>query len=166
MHEAQTNAEDNEIILRPSKKRAALYLFVCLGFVIVGAMQVARHEAGIIGWLSVLFFGLCIAVFVLQFLPSAAYLRIRRDGFRFCSLFRESPLILWRDVSDFRVARLPPSGHRIVVFDWHIAPNRNVRQINKHLVDASDGLPDSYGLRPEELADLLNAWRSRATWDT
>jgi hypothetical protein len=165
MHEDQTNAEDNEIVLRPSKKRAALNLFVCLGFVIVGAI-LARHEARIIGWLSVLFFGLCTAVFVLQFLPNASYLRIRRDGFRFCSLFRQSPLILWRDVSDFRVARVPPTGHRIVVFDWQAAPNRNVRRINRHLVDASDGLPDSYGLRPEELADLLNAWRSRATLHT
>jgi hypothetical protein len=81
-------------------------------------------------------------------------------GFR-----QRSGAILWRDVSDFRVAPVPPSGHRLVPFDWHAAPNSRVRRINTHLIDATDGLPDSYGLRPEELADVLNTWRSRATFD-
>lgn len=164
MGDTKTIIGGTEIVLRPSKRRTTLYFLGCLGFVIIGAMQIARHEAGVIGWLCVLFFGLCVAVFAIQFIPGASYLRIRSDGFRFCSLFRKSPQILWRDVSNFRVTSVPPSGHRIVVFDWHAAPNRGVRRMNRHLVDATDGLPDSYGLSPEELAELLNAWRSRASW--
>jgi hypothetical protein len=162
MDEAQV-IESSEIVLHPDKRRAALYLSASLAFVIIGITQVAGHKASVVGWSCVLFFGICAAVFLAQFFPGASYLRLRSEGFMFCSLFRKSPLILWRDVSDFRVVRLPPSGKPLVVFDWHAAPNRGVRQLNRRLVDATDGLPDSYGLRPDQLAELMNAWRSHAT---
>ena len=155
--------ESSEIVLRPDKRRTALYLCVCLAFVVVGITLVARHQAGMVGWLCVLFFGICAAVFSVQFFPGASYLRLRSDGFIFCSLFRKSPLILWRDVSDFRIVRLPPTGHPMVAFDCHAAPNRGVRRLNRQLVDATDGLPSGYGLPPDRLAELMNAWRSRAT---
>ncbi|MDE3201575.1 MAG: hypothetical protein KGN79_11720 [Acidobacteriota bacterium] len=162
MHPAEANIAENEIVLHPRKRKVALYSLLCLAFTMAGAWQIARREDLIVGWLGVLFFGLCFAVFVLQLLPGAAYLRLNSDGFRFCSLFRRSSLILWQDVSDFRVVPIPPSGHRMVVFDRQGAPSRKVRRINRHLVGASDGLPDSYGLKPEELAALLNEWRSRS----
>jgi hypothetical protein len=53
-------------------------------------IEIAQHDAGVIGWLCVLFFGLGAVVFAAQFAPGACYLRIRSDGFRFCSLFRKS----------------------------------------------------------------------------
>lgn len=162
MDEAQV-IEVSEIVLHRDKGRAALYLSVCLAFVIIGVTQVAGHKANMVGWSCVLFFGICAAVFLVQFFPDASYLRLRSDGFIFCSLFRKSPLILWRDVSDFRVVRLPPTGKALVVFDWRAAPNRSVRKLNRQLVDATDGLPDTYGLQPEQLAAYMNAWRSRAT---
>lgn len=162
MDEAQV-IEGSEIVLHPDKRRMALYLSGCLAFVIIGITQVAGHKASMVGWLCVLFFGICAAVFSVQFFRGASYLRLRSDGFMFCSLFRKSPLILWRDVSDFRVVRLPPAGKPMVAFDWRAGPNRGVRQLNKQLVDATDGLPDTYGLKPDQLAALMNAWRSRAT---
>lgn len=151
------------LILRPGKRRTIKYLLGCLLFVIIGVSQLFRREAVVLGWLCVIFFGLGVAVFAVQFIPSASYLRLEGDGFRFCSLFRESPFILWQEVSRFRAAGVPPSGYRLVVFDWDRKSNAGVRRINRYLVDATDGLPDSYGLRPEELADLLNTWRSRAS---
>lgn len=108
-------------------------------------------------------FGLGIFVFALQFIPRASYLRITNEGFTFCSLFRKSPLFLWNDVSGFRVASVPPSRHPLIVFDWHAKPDRSIGRINRHLVGATNGLPDTYGLRPEELADLMNSRRSRGT---
>lgn len=162
MDEAQV-IESGEIELRPDKGKSALYLSVCLAFVFLGMTPSVRHQAGMVGWACVLFFGMCAVVFLVRFFPGASYLRLRSDGFTFRSLFRKSPLILWRDVSDFRVVQLPPLGHPLVVFDWHAAPDRGVRQLNRKLVDATDGLPDTYGLQPDQLAALMNAWRSRAT---
>lgn len=125
-------------------------------------LQIIRHKADAIDWLGVSFFGLGVVVFVVQLIPSASYLRIRSEGFMFCALFRKSPLIPWQDVSHFRVGNVPPKGHPLVVFDWHTGSHRGLRQVNRYLVDDTDALPDTYGLSPEELADLLNMWRSRA----
>jgi hypothetical protein len=114
-----------------------------------------------VGWLCIGFFGLGVVVFALQFFPSASYLRMTRDGFVCCSLFRKSPLIAWRDVSSIRVGTVPPN-QKMVVFDWEGASRQGVRRLNWALVGATDGLPDTYGMKPQELADLLNLWRSRA----
>ena len=151
-----------ELVLRPSKRKQITALFGCLAFVGVGAWEVSSRDAGALGRLCTLFFGLGAAVFTVQIMPGASYLRVRGDGFLYCSLFRKSPVIPWRDVSIFRVASVPPSGIRLVVFDWYTASHPAVRRVNQHLTGATDGLPDSYGLSPQELADLLNTCRSRA----
>ncbi|MEI9974065.1 MAG: hypothetical protein WDO73_19650 [Ignavibacteriota bacterium] len=50
----------------------------------------------------------------------------------------------------------------MVVFDWIARPQRGVRRLNRVLAGATDGLPDSYGMKPQALADLLNSRRSSA----
>lgn len=122
-------------------------------------------SAKVIAWLSVGFFALCAVVFALQLVPGASYLRITDEGFVFCSLFRKSPLVPWREVSEFRVASVPPSSHKLVVYDLNNALRPAIRSVNRALVGASDGLPDTYGLKPQELADLLNSWRLRGIAD-
>jgi len=136
-------------------------LLASLAFVAVGFVTISSGGK-VITWLSVGFFALCAAVFALQLMPGASYLRITDEGFVFCSLFRKSPLILWREVSDFRVASVPRSHHKLIVFDSNNALQSRIRSVNRALVGASDGLPDAYGLKPQELADLLNSRRLRA----
>jgi hypothetical protein len=65
------------------------------------------------------------------------------------------------DVSDFRVSAVPNFGHKLVVYDWNNAHSGRIRGVNRVLVGASDGLPDTYGMEPQALADLLNIRRSR-----
>jgi hypothetical protein len=155
--------QSSELVLRPSTKKMAKYLLICAVFVAIGILDIYKVGASTIGWLCVVFFGLGAIVFALQFIPRASYLWITNEGFTFCSLFRRSPVFLWHDVSDFRVASVPPSRHPLVVFNWTAKPDRRIGRVNRHLVGATDGLPDTYGLRPEELADLMNDWRSRGT---
>jgi|SRR5579862_2002015 len=138
-------------------------LFGCLALFVFGVWQVSIRDAGPLAWLYTLFFGLCTAIFIAQIVPGASYLQVRRDGFMYCSLFRKFPVIPWQDVSVFRVASVPPSGFSLVVFDWQTSSHPVVRRVNQHLIGATAGLPDSYGLSPQELADLPNTWRSRAT---
>jgi hypothetical protein len=82
------------------------------------------------------------------------------EGFVVCSLFRKWPLVGWQDVSEFRVARVPSLGTKIVVYDWNRAPKPGLRRMNRALVGAGEGLPDPYGRNAEELAVLLNLWRT------
>lgn len=151
-----SNAEG--LVLRPSKWKMAGFLVLCAGFTAIAALMVRDGRA--MGWFVGLFFGLGVVVFAAMLLPGAAYLKIDREGFQFCSLYRASPKIAWREVSAFRVAAVPPAGNRLVVFDWHRpGVKRTMRELNRSLVGASDGLPDSYGMKPQALADLLNQWR-------
>jgi hypothetical protein len=163
MDEAQDSVKGADILLRPNRRRVVLFFLACLGFVTIGITQTAWHGPSAIVWLCILFFGMCGAVLLAQLFPGASYLHIRGNGFEYCSLFRKSPLILWQDVSDFRVVRIPPSGKRMVVFDREAAPDYGIRRFNRSVIGATDGLPESYGLRPEELAELLNDWRMRST---
>jgi len=163
MDDVQDAERGADILLRPDRRRIVLFFLACLGFVAIGITPIAWHGPSAIVWLCILFFGICGAAFLAQLFPGASYLHIRGNGFEYCSLFRKSPLILWQDVSDFRVVRIPPSGKRMVVFDWDAAPGYGARRFNRSLIGATDGLPDSYGLRPEELAELLNDWRIRST---
>jgi len=158
--------------------RAALYLFACLVFVVIGMTQVAQRRAGMTGWPCVLFFGIGAAVLSVRFVPGASYLRLRGDGFRFCSLFRTSPLFLWRDVSGFRVARLPSFGHPVVIFDWRAAPDRGASPAQAHArflrdrrrskgsgtAGSEGGLPGTHGtgkpLSPPE-ATSSDRWKRR-----
>src|SRR6185295_6464429 len=134
----------SEIILRPGRGKMIGYLIVCAVFVVMGVTA----SRGVLGWLSTSFFGLGVVVFAAQLLPRASYLRMTRDGFVCCSLFRKSPLISWREVSSFRVATVPPN-QRMVVYDWEGASRQGVRRLNRALVGATDGLPDTYGMKPQ-----------------
>jgi hypothetical protein len=121
----------------------------------------ARKEPGFVPWMFLFFFGLCAAVFVAQLLPGASYLRLHGEGFDVCSLYRKWPTIRWESTSYFRVTRLPPVGHALVVFDAEGLGKETLQAINRGLTGAAAGLPDTYGMKPQELADLMNAWRSR-----
>jgi len=165
MNKTQDVMESRTLVLRSSKRRLALYLLVCVAFVTFSVLQVTRHQAHVIDWVCAVFFAVGATVFTVQILPGASYLTISSDGFYFCSFFRRKPLIRWEEVAGFRVVRVPPSGHGLVAFERHMAEEGRVRRINRFLVGATDCLPDSYGLRPEELAELLNEWRLRTTQD-
>lgn len=150
----------SEIVLRPSNPKTLLYLAICLVFTAIGVLAV-RTDGPVVGCLCLIVFGSGAVVFVIQLLPGASYLRLSPDGFTYCSLFRTWPKILWRDVSEFRTAYVS-AGAVLVVYDSNSTSKPTLRKINRVLVGATDGLSaSSYGLKPEELAELMNAWRAR-----
>lgn len=148
-------------MLYPSRLKLVGLLMVCAVFVGIGVAALGNHSP-FVGWMCSLVFGVAFVVFLVQLLPGASYLRLTDEGFEFCAIFRKSPLIPWGDVSEFRVAKLPPAGNRMVVFDWKTRPQGRVRKINRTLAGATDGLPDNYGMKHQALADLMNERRSRA----
>jgi len=163
MNPAVLPERQSSVVLRPSKRKMILLMLVCLTFVAGGIYLVQEVLPG--GWFAVLFGGVGLVVFVIQIIPGASYLQLKRDGFEFCSFFRKSGLIRWGQVSEFGVWLVPLSRTEIVVFDYEGLSKRVFRDVNRRLMGASDGLPDSYGLKPQELADVMNAWRAHALQD-
>ena len=151
----------SELVLHPSKRKMIVLLLVSLIFVAIGIFALRERDWGV-GLSCTILFGLGAAIFASQLRPGAAYLKLTPEGFILCSLFRVHPLTPWNQVRNFRVAALPPAGKRMVVYDSESPKNEGVRRLNRELIGASDGLPDNYGMKYQELADLMNAWQSRA----
>ncbi|HZS96723.1 MAG TPA: STM3941 family protein [Terriglobales bacterium] len=150
----QTN---KPILLRP---KATQWLVVALGslaFVLIGIWMVRSRE--MFGWLGIVFFGLCLSVSLICMLPKASYLRLTPDGFTICSLFR-AHTICWEDVTGFGVGRVFTS--RMVMFNYVESYQRSpkLRSFNTELTGFEAAIPDSYGLRHEDLADLLNRYKA------
>jgi hypothetical protein len=149
------------MVLRPSKVKTILLLLLCAAFGVGGGFMIADGQ-GAKGWFVALLFGLGAAVFIVQSIPGASYLEITPAGFVICSLFRRSALFPWRDVSPFTVAKLPPHGKKMVMFSSSADTSKVLGKANRAMFGASGGLPDTYGMKAEALADLMNSRRSRA----
>ena len=71
----------------------------------------------------------------------------------------------WTDLSEFSVADagvLSPTQHLMVVFDEASTKDGTVATLTRSLLGKGGGLPDTYGMDPWHLAQLLNEWRERA----
>jgi hypothetical protein len=150
------------VVLYPSRKKLILMLLGSAVFV-AGGISMVTSGAGM-GWLVAVFFGLCLVVFVVMLLPGAASLALDRDGFEITSLYRRHRTA-WQNATGFEAASLPvvPPGRKMVVYNDGKMAGKSVARLNVAMVGRNAGLPDSYGLAADDLADLMNRWRARAT---
>ena len=146
------------LTLRPTRVRTALLLLTCLGFTALGVFM--GRDGKWLGYLIGGLFGLGVPVFVLQLHPRAAYLLLNEEGFTYCSLFR-AQAVLWVDVEGFGVIAI--NAFRMVA--WNFVPGHpstgRARMLSQAVSGYEAALPDTYGLKPKELANLLNALRQR-----
>lgn len=112
------------------------------------------------GWFVLLLFGFCTAVFAIQLLPGAASLQLTPTGFCYRALFRSRAFVPWHTVSEFRVAKVASNPR--VAYSTEAMAGSKLAPINRALIGETEALPDNYGYSAEELAKLLNEWRSRA----
>jgi hypothetical protein len=86
-------------------------------------------------------------------------LHLDADGFEFFGLFRRR--YQWSEVSDFGIFRY--RGNTSVVFKT-TKPDQNVwSRMNAYSAGGRDGhLSGTYGLRAEELVQLMRAWQNAA----
>ena len=151
--------------------RAKWWLVTVLGVgmtaasIFVGVLAVLGVRAGqtgasiglAISALGACFFGLCTANAVRLLRHHS--LHLDADGFEFFGLFRRR--YQWSEVSDFGIFRY--RGNASVVFKT-TKPDQNIwSRINAYCAGGRDGqLSGTYGLRPEELVELMRAWQSAA----
>jgi hypothetical protein len=89
---------------------------------------------------------------------NASYLKLDSEGFTMCSMFR-AQTFRWVDVTGFGVGRV--LTNKMVMFNFEPTYTRTpgLRSFNVDLVGFEAGLPDSYGLKHDELAELLNKFK-------
>jgi hypothetical protein len=145
--------------LHASKVKMLGLVAISAVFVVIGIYMSPKEP--VMGLLCAGFFGLCGIVGVLGLIPGGSYLLIERDGFTMSSLFRKHSY-RWREVGPFGVKRI--SRNKMVC--WNFAPNysgpKRGASVSKTLTGIEAALPDTYGKKAEDLAELMNELRQRA----
>jgi len=143
--------------LTPSRRKWALVLLVCIGFTAIGAAMIRAGD--IRGWL-VGFFTLGIPIATIMLLPGAGGLVLDVEGFDVISMYRTRRW-RWTDAGGFMVATLP-RRQKMVVYDSRTPRSGVLAKFNTGITGRNAGLPETYGLKPETLAELMTHWRERA----
>jgi hypothetical protein len=112
-------------------------------------------------WLGVGFFGFGVIVSAVMLLPGPAYLRVTPVGFTVRSLL-SSCSCRWNDIDRFHVAGLGRIRFVAVDFAPDFDRHRISRKVLAALFEHEGALPDTYGMKCEELAEFLNQYKERA----
>lgn len=143
------------LTLHPSRKRTAL-LFAVSAMFVAGSILMVRNGRPS-GYFCGGFFALCLLVIGVQFHPKASCLHLAAEGFTVRSLFRAGYTVPWNCVEKFVVGRFLLQS----MVCWNFVPGypawRRARRFSRALCGHEAGLHDTYGMKPQELAELLNS---------
>lgn len=156
------------IILKPKKIKTIGFLLLSCLFVVLAFSLL--DEKPFIRWISIVFFGLGVIIFIIQLLPGSTYLKLTHEGFEVKNLFR-SNFTKWAEINAFRIGIVPIDiywndfhfwwdwNKKMVLFDYKKTRKGNFN--SKDVFDNQEALPDSYGMSVEELVQLMNEWKSK-----
>lgn len=158
----------SELTLHTSKAKSLLLLLASLLFT-VGGVFMAR-DGELTGHVGYVFFGLCSLAYVVQLITGGGYLKLKEDEFEFFSGFGRKQCVSWDDVDSFGVAvvrnlsryYVPPT--RLVGWNYKqgVDVSKFGRVTSKTLSGREACLPDTYGMKLEELVSLLNEHLERS----
>ena len=158
----------SELTLHTSKAKSLLLLLASLLFT-VGGVFMAR-DGELTGHVGYVFFGLCSLAYVVQLITGGGYLKLKEDEFEFFSGFGRKQCVSWDDVDGFGVAvvrnlsryYVPPT--RLVGWNYKqgVDVSKFGRVTSKTLSGREACLPDTYGMKLEELVSLLNEHLERS----
>ncbi len=157
--------------LHPNRLKWLGFLVISLVFVACGIWMIPTDAYG---WAVAGFFGLGVLVCALQFIPNSSYLVLNASGLILRTMYREQKF-RWTDINEFGVAQI---GRReMVVWNYSIAYNakskspvqsqgpsgfrKRMASFNKNWIGWEAGLPDTYGQKAADFAELLNKVRQQ-----
>jgi hypothetical protein len=151
------------VTLYPSKTKWLSTFLGCLGFSIIGIWLIEIGNRTWMDWSALIFFSLGVILIPIALLPGASVLTLDADGFQFINLFRRCRYS-WVDTTGF-VSWAVTGRTKMVLFNMPIPDSRVAKGFDKvarALSGHDGGLPDTYGLSAENLAQLMTRWRERA----
>ena len=135
----------------------------CSIFVVIGILMLRSGENILISWLCIGFFGLGLPLSMLQ-LVKPATLILNAHGFEQNMLGRKLKYA-WVDVSEFGVVEMRQGGFKtisLVCFNLTDQKMSSSAELSRSLTGASGSLADTFGMKPEKLAELMSTFRLRA----
>lgn len=154
----KTNSSEEQV-LRPKMIKFIFYQVICLAFLAMGILMIRDGE--VMGWFATIFFGLGFLVLLINFIPGASYLKLNKEGFEVCSMFRKHQY-KWSEIQSFGVGVI--SNNKMVMFDFteEYGKQTNARKVSSFLAGAEGALHDTFGLKAEELAALMNEYKRKS----
>ncbi|HEV2415545.1 MAG TPA: hypothetical protein VGX27_12110 [Candidatus Dormibacteraeota bacterium] len=167
-------ATADRVLLRPSKRRWSLLLLGCVVLLLGGVGLIAsgaQLDSSPFGigdphvwiWVSVIFFALGIPISLAQMFSGRVYLELTPEGFTISRLTGHSDY-RWSSVGDFSTENSTYRGVTIgkrVVFVGPSTVAEGHQRLTDFMSMIGGRLPDTYGMRAEDLAALMNRWRAR-----
>ncbi len=154
------------MVFRPMRSRAIGFIGI---FVFLGVLGGLLWWKGrfLIASLSLVMSAIGIPLSLLSMLPNAAYLKITREGFETCSLFRRRGY-LWKDIAGFSVYREPQHGFESIVWnytdEYWTAKGRKTRDKLEKIATGYDAaLSDNCGVPVVDLMRMLEYAHAAAT---
>lgn len=159
------------LVLKPSRGKWIRVLLGSLVFVVIGVWILTEEAEGdkrMMAWLCAGFFGLCALMALLQVFSGANRTIVTEAGLHIHTVFKTTTHA-WQDIAEFGVAEWSQwhgpfrQRHRLVGINFRegSAPLEKWRRaagLATALVGFHGALPDNYGYKHQELADLLNGF--------
>lgn len=143
--------------LFPSKGKHLGWALACAAFVVVGVLMILHGDRK--GWFVAGVFIPGVLLLLVQLLPGASYLSVDTEGLEFAATFRKKRFA-WREIEGFGLYTVRQVGLPVGRFvGFNLIPGARKPTKSLTLSKALSGfeavLPDSYGYKAEELAELL-----------
>ena len=149
----------------PSKTKLVWFLLMTAAFTAIGVGMVISGEG--FGWFVAAFFGLGAVLFLFQlFRPKSSFLTVDETGIEFGSLFQKSRLA-WSEIGEFGTFTPNPYlrfASKFVGFNFspgYKGPTK-YKGLAKTMSGFESQLPNTYGFRADDLAQLLTHYRQKA----
>jgi hypothetical protein len=139
------------LILKPGKIKSVLFILISTTFIVLGITLLDKNM--FIAVLNIVFFGICLLIFAINFVPNASYLKIDERGIEMKNLFRTT-FIPWQAVSGFKTKYI--FINKMVTFDIDEKLLENSKMKSK-----TGAFPDTYGMSAKNLAELLNEYKAK-----
>lgn len=138
------------LLLKPRKIKNIFMILISLGFVVLGISLLEKKLW--LGVLSILFFGVCFIIFIINLLPNSVYLKIDERGIEMKNLFRIT-FIPWKAVNAFSTKS---------IFLKMVTFNIDEKLLTDSMIKGKTGaFPDTYGMSAKNLAALLNNYKQK-----
>jgi hypothetical protein len=161
------------LIPRPWKWLGVLLIALALGFggwlMITDPDNDARNG---MGWFCLVLFGLVALVAIIQLIPGSSRVVVTSMGIYQTALYR-CRFFAWADIERFGVAEWTQwhgpfrQRHRLVGIRFKVGSRvqkrwRKASLLSEGLMGYHGALPDNYGYKHQDLADLLNGYLKAA----
>ena len=152
-----------EIVLKSSPIKWIGFLLLFILFVFGGVLMLKDGENPLMAWLCIGFFGLGIPVSLMQIFKPGT-LTLNADGFEQRMMGRVTAS-RWDEVSGFGIYKIRRgffTTNTFVSFSRLEDEGKALAGVARALSGGTAQLGDTFGMKAQKLADLMNEFRNRA----